>query len=253
MISRYDAYLNDVALSSVDDSICITDISYSVVSPQMKTVRLAGRNGAYSSGDYVQENRVTLSFMVRQYSTQARQSVVSAIMAWAKPGWLKTSDRPDQRMYVKCSKLPSVTSVLHWTDVLSLELVAFDYPFWTSEIPNTEIMEAGHEYEVYVPGVYKTDVEAVIVSSSALTNVIIECGDTTIELDGINVPAEQPITISYTDDHHILQIQSGGDSLLDKRTPDSYDDLVMEPGKNVVSFSANASAVCTLIIRGVYL
>lgn len=254
MISRYRVYLNDVEISSIDDSIYVADVSYSSLSYNRTTTKLGNRSGSYSGNEYFPENKVTVSFSVRQYDTSTRQNVIQAINAWCRNGgWLKVSDRPDMRMYVRCSKPAVVSSILRWTDYLTVELTAYDYPFWTDEVPVTEIMEAGHEYEIYVPGVYKTDVEAVIVSSSALTNVTIECGDTAIELDGINVPAEQPITISYTDDHHILQIESGGDSLLDKRTPDSYDNLVMEPGKNVVAFSANASAVCTLLIKGVYL
>ena len=254
MISRYEAYLNDVALSSLDTSIYITDIAYSVVTPQINTVRLSGRNGAYSSGNYVQENRIAQSLMVRQYSTQNRQTVIGAIIAWAsKPGWLKTSDRANQKIYVKCSKYPAVTSALRWTDVLSLEFVAYDYPFWVDEIPNKETITSGNECDVFVPGAYPTDVEAVITPSATITSLHIECGDTFLELSGISVPANQTITISYTDDHHILSIESNEVSLLNKRTPESSDDLVLNPGTNTVSFTANASATCTLIIKGVYL
>ena len=254
MMSRYKVYLNDVEISSIDDTIYVSDISYASVSLERNTTKLGGRSGSYAGKESLPDNRVTVSFAVRQYDTQARQSVVQAVNLWCmNGGWLKVSDRPDQRMYVRCSKPAVVPSVLRWTDNLSIELTAYDYPFWTDEIPSTEVLEVGNDYDVYAPGVYRTDVEAVILPSEPITSFTIECGDTFFELSGISVPAGQPITISYTDDHHILQIESGGISLLNKRTPESSDDLVMNPGMNSAFFDADASATCTLIVKGVYL
>lgn len=254
MISRYNVYLNDVPLSTLNDMLYISDISYNPASPERYTQRLVGRNGAYSGSEYIEDNRITVSFMLRVYNTQQRQSAMQTVIGWCVPGgWLKTSDRPDQRIYVRCTKLPSVNSVMKWTDTVSIEFTAIDYPFWTDEIPQKVEMTPGNDYSVFVPGVYKTDVEAVIVPTEAISSCTIGCGDTYIELADMDIPAGQEITISYLPEHHILQIESDGVSLLDFRTPESNDDLVMSPGVNYASFEADGDAVCTLLVRGVWL
>jgi len=286
MISRYNVYLNDISLSSLDDTIYIYDIAYSSVSLERNTNRLAGRQGYYSGSEHIEESRVVVSFSVRQYDTQQRQHSLQEIAKWCvNGGWLKTSDRPYQKMYVRCTKVPTVNSALRWTDTLSVEFTAYDYPFWVDDLPERVSLEADETKSVFVHGTYKTDVEAIVTASAELSGLTIACGETEIELDGLSVPANQEITIRYTDEHHILEIVSGGDSLLGNRTAESSDDLILYPGYRTVSFEAvfaepeeeeteeteeeseeeeieeeseeteeeEPTASCTLLIRGVYL
>lgn len=274
MMSRYRVYINDIEISSLDDSIYVNDISYSSISVNRSTTALGGRSGSYSGRESLPENKVTVSFAVRKYDTKARQAVVQAVNAWCmNGGWLKVSDRPDQKMYVCCSKPAVVPSVMRWTDFLTIELTAYDYPFWTDEIPTRVVLDVDEvegvaEAEVFVPGVYKTYVEAEIAVNGNMTGLTITCGETEIELTDIYVTPGNSVVISYTDDHHILQIKSGNTSLLPYRTPESNDDLILAPGNNTVSFTPtfyvptpqseyeeppDVSATCTLIIKGVYL
>lgn len=255
MISRYAVWLNDAGLAEIDSEIVLTDIAYAPSNPAFQSERIAASDGQFIGADrYIASNKVTVYFMVRQYNTQMRQEIVQNIIAWAaKGGWLKTSDRPGQRMYVQVSKYPVVSSAQKWSDNLTVEFMAYDYPFWTDETPKRVTLDSGDEEEVFVPGFRETYVEATIVPSETLENFTIECGDTYIEIDDISIPADQPITISYTADHHILEIKSDGVSLLDKRTPESSDDLVIGPGKGTVCFDCETEAECTLFIRGVYL
>lgn len=255
MMSRYSVWLNDRGLNEISPDIVITDIAYTPSSPAFTGNRIAAADGQMSGKDgYIGPNKVTVSFMVRAYNTQERQEIVQDIVKWtANGGWLKTSDRPGQRMYVQPSKYPAVSSVQGWTDNLTAEFTAFDYPFWQDESPKTVTLNAGDEEEIFVPGFRKTYVEATIVPSETMTNFTIECGDTYIEIDDISIPAEQEIVLAYTDDHHILKIESNGVSLLDKRTPESNDDLLLAPGPGTVNFDSVTSAVCTVFVRGVYL
>lgn len=255
MISRYEVWLNDVALSEIDPSIYVSDINYKATSVKHDTHRLSGKNGQFSGEtDYVQDNRITVTFEVREYDTNKRQTIVQNINAWAaNGGWLKSSDRIGQRIYVKTTVYPAAYSVLRWTDALTVEFTAFDYPYWQDEFSNTIQLNSGDEGDIFVPGCRKTDVEAVVVPAETMTGFEIECGDTRISLDGISIPANQSVKISYTDDHHILQIVSNNVSLLDKRTADSNDDLMLDPGTGHVHFVCSVSAVCTVSVKGVYL
>ena len=65
------------------------------------------------------------------------------------------------------------------------------------------------------------------------------------------MPTDGTVTISYTEDHRILQIKQGTTSLLDKRTGD--DDLIAEPGNNTVGLTTDGAASCVFRAKGVYL
>lgn len=260
MISRYNVWLNDVPLSNIDPSIYVGDIGYQAASPERSAARLAANDGQYSgSHDIFPANRIAISFMVREYSTQRRQEIVQAIIAWAiNGGWLKTSDRIGQRIYVKPSRLPAVNSAVRWTDSIVIEFMAYDYPFWSSEIPTTASVASGSGVNIFVEGVHDVPAEAVITAEAALTWVSVYAGDSVLSLTGLTVAQNDTITISYTDEHHILEInQKSGNtvtSLLDKRAPTSSDDLVLKPGINYITlYSGDGSSTGVFTAKGVYL
>ena len=254
MISRYTVWLNDVSLNDVDPDIYISDISYPSVGIQYSSERLASRPGSYAGKTYIGENKVTVSFSVRKYSTQRRQDAVQAVIAWAADGgWLKVSDRPNQKIYVRMTKPPVVSSVMRWTDTLTLEFTAFDYPFWQDEEPYTVTLNKDDTDTVYIPSAFDVYTEAKITAGASLTSIEIHVGDTQLILSGLTVSSGGVITVSYTDDHHVLEIKTGTTSLLSKRTSASSDDLIAKHGSNTVSFTASASAECELYFKGVYL
>lgn len=255
MISRYSVWLNDVSLSEVDPEIYVSDIGYNAVSRQFNTSRLAARDGLFSGDDYFGENKTTVTFLIRKYNTQERQSVLQNILVWAaNGGWLKTSDRPFQRIYVKCTRLPSINSVMRWTDNLTLEFTAYDFPYWQDEEPMTISLDSGENETVYIPSAFNVYVEAKITAAASLTQFSISVGDTTLSFANLSVSSGDIITVAYSDEHHILDVSVGTLSILDKRTANSSDDLIAKTGNNIVSFSTSGgSAECELYFRGVYL
>ena len=256
MISRYAVWLNDIALTAISPAIYISDIAYQAASPSRSTSAYAGGDGQYSSDtDTIDANRIAVTFMIREYNTQRRQFVLQDVIAWAaKGGWLETSDRFGQHIYVRCTRIPGITSVMRWTDSLQIEFTAYDYPFWTDKEPVEVSVNAGETGTLFLHGVRKSCVEAVISSSDPIGSVSLTCGDTSIQLSNLGLSANSVITIDYTDNHHILQIKSGDVSLLANRDPASDDDLIAEVGENALSFqSDSASAVCLFKVKGVYL
>ena len=254
MKSRYVVLLNDVSLESLDSNIYVSDIAYRAAQLQRENTRIQGRDGMYSGKEYISGSTVVVSFAVRRYDTQGRQATVQEIIRWAiNGGWLKTSDRPGQMMYVKCSGLPAVTSALRWTDTLSVEFTALDYPFWVEEVPVEVTLTKDQTKTLYVPGVYKACAEATITAGAALTSLTVACGDTQMALDGVSVPNGGVIKIQYIGEHHLLDIRYNNESLLAYRTPESDDDLIAQPGDNSVTFTPNAAATCQLSVKGVWL
>lgn len=255
MISRYTVWLNDVSLEEIDPSIYVADIGYSALSTNRKGTRLGSADGQYSGiKDYYDKNVITVSFLIREYNTARRQEIAQEAAVWASQGgWLKTSDRVSQMIYVAPTRLPAVNSVMQWTGALTVEFTAFDYPFWVDEHPQQVTLANGEEGAATVRGVRGAYVEAHIDATEALTSVTLTCGSTSIALSSLTIAAEGSIDIKYAPEHHILQITDGGGaSLLSKRTAASSDDLIAQPGSNTLAFEASGAADCTYYIRGVY-
>lgn len=252
MMSRYEVLLNDIPLSSIDSMIYVSDIGYTPIALQYSTSRIAGLDGVRTTGKRLETNRIAVAFELRQYRTEKRQNALQAIIKWcASGGWLETSDRPGQHIYVKCSRFPAVASALRWLDSLTIEFTAFDYPYWTDKIANVVTVASGSSDTLYLPGAFPSFVEAVITPSGAITGFTLGCSGTSIQITDVSITT--PITLTYTEEHHLLHIQTYGIPILDKRTAASDDDLIAMPGNNTVSFSAVGSASCEFSARGVYL
>lgn len=255
MMSRYKVWLNGESLEEISPKIYVSDIAYKPMTPTYSSNRIGAADGQLVGGaDYVDLNSVSVSFMVREYSTTKRQLIIQNIIRWAtKGGWLTTSDRDGMRMYVRCSRYPAINSVMRWLDYLTVEFTAFELPYWTSIEPVKVILQNGDTDMLILGGARRSFVEASIHASAALSSVSITVGDTSVSLTGLSIAGGDDITISYTDDHHILEIKHGTTSILDKRTAASSDDLIAEIGENNVSFTASGTASCTLFVREVYL
>lgn len=259
MISRYSVWLNDVSLAEISPSIYVSDIGYQAASVARNTSRLAATDGEYSgNSEYFAPNKITVSFVVREYNTQRRQEVIQNVIAWAaNVGWLKTSDRFGQKIYVKMSRLPIVTSVMSWLDVLSVEFTAFDYPFWQDENALSITLNQGENGEIWVNGEHSTCVEVEATAQANITTMSFVCNGKSIVLEGLTLENGDKVKIMYTDEHHIQRIFKGdsftvSNSLLDKRTPTSVDDLIANVGNNTFSFAADGDASCVYYIKGVH-
>lgn len=256
MVSRYDVWLNDIALSEISPNLYVSDIGYQSVKLARQTNRIVSADGQYSGNkDYADVARVAVSFVIREYDTRRRQEIAQNVAKWAaNGGWLKTSDRVSQKIYVRPAAFPAVSSVMRWTDALTVEFVAYDYPFWVDECPQSVALETDSAGTLYQPGVRYGYVEIEITAGAALSGIDVHCGDTELILDDLNVVSGDIIRVSYTEDHHILQIKQGNTSLLDKRAAESSDDLIANPGLNDISFttSGNSDATCVFYARGVY-
>lgn len=259
MISRYRVWLNDIQIADVSPQIYVSDISYQSIADTPTYSQIAVNDGQFTGKSYVKENTITVSFAIREYNTALRQEIIQNVISWAsKGGWLKTSDRTGQRIYVRPTRFPAVQSVLDWTDDLSIEFKATDYPFWTDEFPETELLASGESGTIRLGGTWKSYVEAEVIANDSLSSLEITVGNTSITLEGLTVSAGDTILIHYSDDHHILGIDCyrAGiwvNSLLDKRTADSDDDLIAEVGANSVSFVASGSAFCEIAVKKVYM
>lgn len=270
MISRYDAILNGVPLSSLNANILITDIETVQPAIRYDSFTLAKRHGSRIYRRYAETAAVNIKFAIRQYDIQTRQEVCNEIIKWARNGGiLQTNDRMGQRLRCVCSAFPYVSSALKWTDELTITFTAYLLPFWENTMETiVELTSTGgySQQTVLIPG----NIEAALVSAEVktaasyptpeegqdpiqVTRLDFEAGSSKITLTGLEIGANQTIKIAY-DDNLIQSIKVGSTSLLDKRSTGSDDDLVANCAENVrFRFRSNVEATVTYRLRGLWL
>lgn len=251
MKSRFSVVLNDIALEGLNEDICITDISYPAPAAEYAVSQYAGRSGGVAVRTPKREAVVSVTFELHIYSTQQRQNACQEIIAWAKAGGrLQTSDRVDQYLQCVCTKLPSIGSALNWTEQLTVEFTAYAVPYWRGVIPSkTTISGASAQGVIFVQGNAETRPSVKITANAAITELTVGFGDTSITLSGINLAAEDVVTIEH-DANGILSIMQGQTSLLNKRTALSSDDLIADCGNIAVTIEADGEAVAEFGAEG---
>ena len=254
MRSRYEVWLNNVALSSLDPKILILDIRYASPRIVNSSYTLAGRQGSSPYRRYIEKTSLSVHFAVRAYNTSERQSICAEVAKWAKNGGiLQCSDRPGQRLRCVCESFPVVASALRWTDTLQIIFSAFNLPFWEEELEKTLALSGtSANGSLYVPGnVDGALIEASVKANEDLSSVSLTANGKTLSLTGLSVSSGQTIQITYND-ALIQSIKVGSTSLLNKRT--GADDLVAKCGENnTLSVSANASVNTTFKVRGLWI
>ena len=253
MISRYEAYMDGVALSSIDENLLILDIQHHPSDIRFNTGKIANRNGSMVISESQEGASVTILFELHLYGIADRQAACQAVQRWAMGNVLETNDRTGQQLLARCTSFPRIDSAMNWTDPIEMTFTAFEHPYWEEKTAETLTFTAGTSGEdtIDVPGnVDGAFVEAEITAQAAVSEISLTVGETSITLSGLALENGQIVRIAY-DDRNIQSIKVGNTSLLDKRT--GSDDLLTVCGENTVSYSASASVQVTVSVRGLWL
>ncbi len=254
MISRYEAYMDGVALSAVNPNLLITDIQPEVSDIDYEYEQLARRAGGFITKETQEGSSVTITFQLRLYSISERQAAIQEVQRWAKGQILETNDRPGQRLWAKCTSLPRITSAMQWTEEISMTFTAFEHPFWEELTPSVlSLTGTSQTGNLFVPGnAGETLVEVIATPGSGTLNALsITVGNTTMSFTSLGATASNPLTVTY-DGRLIQSIKVGTTSAMSKRT--GADDLLAVCGtNNAVSITAGTSSTITLSARGLWL
>ena len=251
MISRYNALLNGVAMSAIDEDLYVADIRYPAPQVETNYATLAKRHGSMVVSSYVRKRTVVIPFELHIYSTQQRQAVCQRVCEWARNGgYLETSDRPGQRLRVVCEKYPTITSAMKWTDELSLTFASDVLPHWEEVYPATAETDGNGEAALYLPGnaEERALVDAVITLTGAADEITVQAGETAMTLSGLDGQENDVITIDH-DENLFLQIKLNGASILDKRT--GADELTAGNGETTLC-SVTGPATAVFSARGLW-
>lgn len=249
MTTRYEAWMNGVALSSLADEIIIDDIQEQQPKTNVESYTVAIWNGTRVMHSARPSLSVTVRFMVRAYAPARRQAIVHDIVTWAKGGkQLEVSSRAGLFLDCVVSAVPYVKSAQKWTEQLTVTFTAYSVPFWQEKEPVTATQTAANGSVTIIPNgtedcLLEFDVKNM--GSNRLNALTVSANGKTIAFSDLQIVPSQEFSVHYVDGVLLLPVS--------KRTPESADNLFLKPNaENVVSFTANQNAKITFTARGLY-
>ena len=256
MRTRYMVGLDGVELSAIAPEIIITDITHNAPVREVRASDIAGRNGKLYTRTVTSSTGVTVSFEIHTPDVRRRASLMEEVQRWALPGGvLTTSDRPDRVLRVVCDSPPTIGSAQKWTGVCSIGFVAYAVPFWEDEAPRFVSITGNGSKSLFGPGfAAPAGVEAKVTNtgSEAISSVTLTAGETSMTFAGAALEAGHNMATDH-DARRLLTARIRGESVLDKRTPASSDELELEPGKHAtLSVTTDGTASTTFEVRGRY-
>ena len=257
MQTRYEAVINGVLLSSLDDRIIVTDIR-----EHEPETRVSAAERPVNAGSFLVRNKrkslsVTVAFVLWERDPAQRRALLDQVTAWAAGEllWLGVNQRPGQYLIVRLDKPPVVPSAMRWMDEITITFTAIEFPFWR-DVEFSQITTGyGENGSLYVPGTADApvSVEVTNTDTEALTTVYLYVRDTQMIFTGLNLQPGETLMIGYSD-RNLLYAKIGGTSVLDKRYADSDDDLVLTCGYHtgVRAVADVASISIVFKAQGVY-
>ena len=257
---RYDAVLNGVSIRSLSPLIRVTNIIENSPQIDANLEPHPAMCGQILFGNYRRALTVQITFVIAEiFDLTARAEAIDAVNAWAKPGRLEISYRPNKMLVCNAiSERPQIDDIKKYTGEYTVTFAAYAFPHWVDAIPVHVSLTtaAGMESEVtvYVPGSSEAYLESVITPSAALTGATITAdpsGDG-IQITGASVAADTAITLEYSPEHFLL-LHAGDTDLRPLITAASSDHILLEPQvQNTIRVLTSAAAEVDLYIRGVY-
>lgn len=260
MKSRYEVTLAGKKLSAVDKDLLILDVSYSGIEQQPQAVTVGSLDGYDVSSVFVEKQAVTVSFELHIYDIAKRNKACQNVINWAKNGGiLRTNDRADQYLKVRCESYPVINSARGWTDPLTVVFVTEAIPYWRNDTKNTLTLTGKQTTgTLKVTGnAGKTAVAADITAKGTITSLQIVCGGTKMTFSkaatGFSLSTGQVLKITYTNDRY-LSVKVGTTSFLKHLSADSSDRLLAACGSNnTIKVTANNSVTAAFQAEGLWL
>lgn len=243
MITRYSAWINNIGLQDIDDSIYIVDI----VERDPDEEIIKAERSMSGGTRFIRVNRHSLSvvirFAIRERNPARRSDIVSRIRGWAREGYLTTSDKPGKRLYVVCEYQPMLDSALRWNETLELTLTAYDVPWWEDERMDSGVAESvisatneGQMAVCYLSNAGNapapTSVEVTAMGDIDTLRIYVD-EQNRMKFENLDMHDGDVFTLTY-DERGLASYKVNGISVMDKRTGNSQDNVMLSPGRGYV-------------------
>ncbi len=251
MTTRFDCALNGVLLSSLNERICVLDLKEAA--PGMRTTTLTLQpEGHRLLRRWRDSLTVQAVFAIQDENPVNRRATLRAVHAWAEAGGLLTiTDRPGQRLRVRCASLPDFAAE-DWQQPLTLTFVAAGAPYWEDAAATS--VTGSDVLDLLTPGTAENaPVDAFIINDTdaTVTRLKIYCGGTQMIFEGIDMPVGAFFLLTQSDGP--LTASVNGESVLANRTPES-DDLLLAPcGRSATVYASDTQPLqASFTVRGRY-
>lgn len=252
MTTLYDCALGGIALSSLDKSICVANVT-EAAPVYRETFAPAWLEGQRLLRRVRERITVTVRFSIHEAGLARRNEVYRSICAWAeKGGALTIPDRPGLQLQVVCTALPDISSD-DWLTDMTVVFTSHSVPWWesvkTAKAAGTEIMTLD------VPGDAPSDapVEVMVLNqgTDTISRLTLHCGRTEMVFRDIILPAGSYFYLGYREGAVIAWID--GESVLTCRTPQSADKLLARCGDTTTVYADGEELLhATFTARGRY-
>lgn len=242
-------------LFMIDRRIYLEDISEEPVE-SAEAAELPGGDGGLLISRERQRLDLILKIKIKERNPAAHVQVLQKINAWAAGGgYLRSTDHPRQRIFVRCFK-PASYSHLNCLEEKQITLSAFGLAYWQDDDPVqvTRKMQSSGTVSLTPSGTRRCFLEAEITNTGYdnLTSFSVSVGGQSFSFSGLSVPVDSTLSIGY-DNFHFLYAKVGETHVLAKRSGSSDDHLFLRPlEENEITYSADQECTATFMARGVY-
>lgn len=260
----YQAYLDGQGVQDIAPGITVASVQERGASLDIQQSPHAKYDGTHVIGMYRRSKQITLNIRLRERHMEARARLLDQIQAWASAGGALTVNyRPHQRLRVVCTGYPDFGGKWKWMEELALVFTAYGTPFWEDENLTVAYLPAAStstELAIQPPG---TAAECFLrwkitnSGSGTLTALKLASQDngSFITLNGLSIAPGGQVIGDYDAVNGYLTIRDGdGNSLLNKRNADSYDDIILsQRAGNTIRITADSQVTGLISARGLYL
>lgn len=247
----YPVRLNGIDLCVLDDRIRVTDVKEQAPKIKVTTKQTMSQNGMRVMRRELTSRSFIISFVLWERDKAQRVELLQKVVDWADSGGVLTvGSRDGYQIDVLCDKLPEYSGK-EWTKEMTLTLTAY-HPYWRGIDPATALLNTAAGIAsttgIIPRGTAQTAfLEFTIINKAdaAMTSANISVNGRAFALSGFTLAKNKALEAVYND--HILSISADGTSILNKRSADSADDLVLNQRQNnEVSVTTNRAAMVTL-------
>lgn len=191
---------------------------------------------------------------VPRYKEAERAQVLDAVKTWASGSDLTVNYKPGKKLSVIVANLIAPANPNKFTQDYTLTFRAY-MPNWVDEEATkvtakgvgggtaTLTMKSNAPSPLCLTATNKTN--------KAVTEVTVGCNGKNIKLTGLNLENGKVLKIYYSKGN--LKITQDGNTVLGKRTIDSNDDIIVNMGDNLVTYTANQRCDWTIYSYGRWL
>lgn len=262
MSGYYRCMMNGLGVQDISPSLTITAIEEKAPELEIQTSPNAKYNGTHVTGIFRRSLQVAVKLWCKERRMERRAQLLDQIREWADDGVMTVNYRPYQWLQVVRTSLPSFGGEWKTAEEIELQFTAYGIPFWQSKdltVTNVGSASTAHELAITPPGTAEESFlrwSLVNSGSGTLTALTLQNlgNGSFIALEGLSIPPAGRVVADYDLNGYLTIKDGSGNSLLNKRTAASYDDVVLTQRKgNTIRVTASSPVDGLISARGLYL